>query len=58
MSKPKYDIGDRLTLNGNIEIKIVRVLDSYQIAYVFELVNAPSMKSVITQSQLIKAITT
>lgn len=56
-SKPKYSVGDRLTVMKHVEIEIIYVVESYQIAYMFQIVNAPSLKSVITETELTKIIT-
>lgn len=57
MKKPKYKVGNRLCVMQHVEIEIIRVIESFEPAYIFQLVKYPSLKSTITETKLIEAIT-
>ena len=58
MTKPKYRVGDRLLVMQHVKIEIIRVIEAPEPAYIFQIVNAPSLQSAVTETELEKAITT
>lgn len=58
MTKPKYRVGDRLLIMNRVEIEIIRVIEAPEPVYIFQIVNAPSLQSAVTETKLEKAITT
>ena len=50
MNKPKYQIGDRFTVMETVECKIIQIIGTSEVAYIFELFGNPIFKSVIRQT--------
>lgn len=56
MNKPKYQIGDRFTVMETVECKIIQIIGTSEVAYIFELFGNPIFKSVITEQELDKLL--
>jgi hypothetical protein len=56
MNQPKYQIGDRFTVMETVQCKIIQIIGTKEVAYIFELFNNPVFKSVITEKELDKLL--